>query len=383
MFRLFYVILQHWRGVAWSAGILVFAVICALIVRWILFFFLKRVAARHKSVIANSLVHHGARLSRWFFPLLALLIALPGTSLPPQIMKPIQHAIGIALIAVIAWLAILVSEVISDILTARYQVDVADNLLARKVQTQLSVLHRVISVVVVLIALGVILMTFPAIRAIGTSLLASAGLAGLVIGVAMKPTISSLVAGIQIALTQPMRLEDVVIVEGEWGWIEEIRTTYVVVRIWDLRRLVVPLSYFIENPFQNWTRTSSDLLGTVLLWVDYTVPIGEVREELQRIVKTTNLWKGTVCALQVTDANEHAIQIRALVDARDSGQAWDLRCYVREKLIDFLQQRYPQCLPRLRGEFQTSSDGRTPPEPSGGQPKITRATPVPQGRTTP
>jgi len=382
MFRLFYVILQHWRGVAWSAGILVFAVICALIVRWILFFFLKRVAARHKSVIANSLVHHGARLSRWFFPLLALLIALPGTSLPPQIMKPIQHAIGIALIAVIAWLAILVSEVISDILTARYQVDVADNLLARKVQTQLSVLHRVISVVVVLIALGVILMTFPAIRAIGTSLLASAGLAGLVIGVAMKPTISSLVAGIQIALTQPMRLEDVVIVEGEWGWIEEIRTTYVVVRIWDLRRLVVPLSYFIENPFQNWTRTSSDLLGTVLLWVDYTVPIGEVREELQRIVKTTNLWKGTVCALQVTDANEHAIQIRALVDARDSGQAWDLRCYVREKLIDFLQQRYPQCLPRLRGEFQTSSDGRTPPEPSGGQPGITRATPVPRGRTT-
>jgi small-conductance mechanosensitive channel len=376
MLKLFHLILQHGRAVAWSAGILTFAVICSLVARWILFFFLKRVAARHKSVIANSLVHHGARLSRSFFPLLALLVALPGTSLPPQIMKPIQHAIGIALIAVLAWLAILVSEVISDILTARYQVDVTDNLLARKVQTQLSVLHRVISVAVVLVALGVILMTFPTIRTIGTSLLASAGLAGLVIGVAMKPTISSLVAGIQIALTQPMRLEDVVIVEGEWGWIEEITTTYVVVRIWDLRRLVLPLSYFIEHPFQNWTRTSSDLLGYVTLWVDYTVPVAEVREELQRIVKSSQLWKGEVCGLQVTDASEHAIQIRALMDARDSGAAWDLRCYVREKLIDFLQHRYPQCLPRLRGEFDAHSDGGKRPGAPAGQPALPGAKPA-------
>jgi len=382
MVHLFHLIVRHWQAVAWSTGILVGAVIGALIVRWILFFFLKRIAARHKSVIANSLVHHGARLSRWFFPLLALLVALPGTSLPPQIMKPIQHAIGIALIAVLAWLAILVSEVVSDILTARYQVSVADNLLARKVQTQLSVLHRVISVAVVLVALGVILMTFPSIRTIGTSLLASAGLAGLVIGVAMKPTISSLVAGIQIALTQPMRLEDVVIVEGEWGWIEEITTTYVVVRIWDLRRLVLPLSYFIEHPFQNWTRTSSDLLGTVTLWVDYTVPVDEVRDELQRIVKSSKSWKGEVCALQVTDAGEHSIQIRALMDARDSGAAWDLRCYVREKLIAFLQQRHPECLPRLRGEFQTSTDGHQPPEASAGHLRISGATPNQEDRKT-
>jgi small-conductance mechanosensitive channel len=367
MVHYFHLVLQHWRAVAWSAGVLVVSVVCALVVRWVVFFFLKRIAARHKSVIATSLIHHGGRLSRWFFPLLALLVAFPGTSLPEQIMKPIQHAIGIALIAVLAWLVILVSEVVSDVLTARYKVDTADNLLARKVETQLAVLHRVISVAVVLIALGLILMTFPAIHSIGTSLLASAGLAGLVIGVAMKPTISSLVAGIQIALTQPMRLEDVVIVEGEWGWIEEITTTYVVVRIWDLRRLVLPLSYFIENPFQNWTRTSADLLGTVMLWVDYTVPVGEVREELQRIVKTTNLWKGEVCALQVTDANERAIQLRALVDARDSGAQWDLRCYVREKLIEFLQQKYPGCLPRLRGELETSANGSRIPEVSQGK----------------
>ncbi|HEX5425270.1 MAG TPA: mechanosensitive ion channel domain-containing protein [Candidatus Acidoferrales bacterium] len=353
----FHAVMQHWQAVAWSAGLLAFAIICSLIVRWIVFFFVQRMAARQGSVIANSVVHHGKRLSWWFFPLLALLVALPGTSLPPRVMKPTQHAVGILLILVVSWLVILLSHVISDILTARYQMDAADNLLARKVETQLAVLHRVVAVVVILVALAIILMTFPAIRTIGASLLASAGLAGLVVGVAMKPTFSSLVAGIQIALTQPMRIEDVVIVEGEWGWIEEIHTTYVVVRIWDLRRLIVPLSYFIENPFQNWTRTGSDLLGTVLLWVDYTVPIQDIRDELERIVKATKLWKGEVCVLQVTDASERAMQIRALVDARDSGQAWDLRCYVREKLIDFLQRNYPQSLPRVRGELQTTIDG--------------------------
>lgn len=353
----FHAVMRHWPAVAWSAGLLGFAVVCSLIVRWIVFFFLGRMAARQGSVIANSIFRHGQRLSWWFFPLLAILLALPGTSLPPRVMGPTQHAVGILLILVVAWLVILVSHVISDILTARYRVDVADNLLARKVETQLTVLHRVVAVIVILVALAIILMTFPAIRSIGASLLASAGLAGLVVGVAMKPTFSSLVAGIQIALTQPMRLEDAVIVEGEWGWIEEIHTTYVVVRIWDLRRLIVPLSYFIENPFQNWTRTSADLLGTILLWVDYTVPVNGIREELQRIVKTTNLWKGDVCVLQVTDSNERAMQLRALVDARNSGDAWDLRCYVREKLIDFLQQRYPEGLPRIRGEFQTKSNG--------------------------
>lgn len=368
MVRLFHVILRHWPAVAWSTGILAGAVICALIMQWLLFLFLRRFAARRRSVMVTSLVHHGKRFSRVILPLLALLAALPATSLPKPIMTPIQHAVGIGLIAVIAWLVILISEIVSDIIMARYRVESADNLLARKVETQLSVLHRVVAVVVVLIAVGVILMTFPAIHTIGTSLLASAGLAGLVIGVAMKPTISSLVAGIQIALTQPMRLEDVVIVEGEWGWIEEIRTTYVVVRIWDLRRLIVPLSYFIEHPFQNWTRISADLLGTVMLWVDYTVPVGEIREELQRIVETTKLWKGEVCVLQVTDANEHAMQIRALVDARDSGSQWDLRCYVREKLIDFLQRKYPEALPRLRGEFETSPDGANPAEPAPTQP---------------
>ncbi|HTS13225.1 MAG TPA: mechanosensitive ion channel domain-containing protein [Candidatus Limnocylindrales bacterium] len=355
----FQLLLDHWRTIALSGGILIGAILCSLIVRWVLFFLLKRVGSH--SVFFASLIRHSERVSRWILPLLALLIALPATALPERIMNPLQHGVGIGIIAAIAWLFILATDVLVDMITSRYRVDVADNLLARKVQTQLSVLHRVVAVAVVLIALGAILMTFPAIRSIGTSLLASAGLIGLVVGMAMRPTISSLVAGVQIALTQPIRLEDVVIVEGEWGWIEEISTTYVVVRIWDLRRLVLPLSYFIEHPFQNWTRSSSDLLGTVLLWVDYGVPVAEVRNELGNILKSTKLWKGQVCSLQVTDTSEHSVQLRALMDARDSGAQWDLRCYVREKLIAFLQQHYPESLPRYRAEFRAIPGDFKPP----------------------
>jgi small-conductance mechanosensitive channel len=245
-------------------------------------------------------------------------------------------------------------DVIVDILASRYRTDVSDNLLARKVQTQLRAMRRVVAIIVIVVALALALMTFPAIHQIGTSILASAGLAGLIVGMAMKPTLSSLIAGIQIALTQPIRIEDVVIVNNEWGWIEEIETTYVIVRTWDLRRIVVPLSYFIEQPFQNWTRSSADLLTYVLIWVDYTTPVEELREELTRILKSTNDWKGQVNVLQVTDSNDRAMQVRALMDARNSGDASNLQMFVREKLIAFLQQRHPQSLPRIRGEFEAT-----------------------------
>jgi small-conductance mechanosensitive channel len=195
------------------------------------------------------------------------------------------------------------------------------------------------------------LMTFPAIRRFGASLLASAGVAGLIVGLAARETISSLLAGIQVALTEPIRLDDVVIVEGEWGRIEEIRMTYVVVRIWDERRLVVPLSYFIEKPFQNWTRKTANILGTVFLYVDYAVPVDEVREQLHRILKDSGLWDGKVWNLQVTDATERTMQLRALMSAPDSSTAWDLRCDVREKLIEFLQREYPGSLPVTRAEL--------------------------------
>ncbi len=335
----------------WSVSTLVGAILIALAIHAVLFFILNRLARRKGDVFINSVVRHAQKPSRWILPLLTRMDALPAARFSESVLTPIERAIGLGLIAATAWLGILISQITSDLISARYRIDLPDNLSARRVQTQIEVLHRIVVVIIVVVALSVMLMTFPTIKHIGMSLLASAGLAGLIVGMAMKSTLSSLIAGIQIVFTQPIRIEDAVVVAGEWGWVEEIGTTYVVVRIWDLRRLVLLLSYFIEHPFQNWTRSSADLLGNVLIYVDYTVPVEEVRAELRRIVGSTNLWKGKVCVLQVTDASAHTLQLRALLDARDSGAAWDLRCYVREKLIQFIQEKYPNSLPRVRAEF--------------------------------
>src|SRR5487761_781910 len=355
---------RYWDDYLWAAGILAGAIVIALVVHFILFFVLKRLARRKGDVVVNSLVRHAQGPSRWILPLLGLLVALPTVPLPPKILTPLEHIVGLGLIASIAWLVILFSQILSDILAARYRVDVPDNLTARRIQTQFQMIHRIIVVLVVIVTLSIMLMTIPAIKHIGVSLLASAGLAGLVVGMAMKPTLSSLIAGVQVAFTQPIRLEDVVIVEGEWGRVEEIGTTYVVVRIWDLRRLIVPLSYFIERPFQNWTRTSAELLSYVYLSVDYTVPIDEVRKEFRRVCESTKLWQGKVCELQASDSTEHTVQLRALMDARNSDDAWNLKCLVREKLILFLQQKYPGSLPRSRGEFTAKFSGTHEPSSS-------------------
>jgi len=201
-----------------------------------------------------------------------------------------------------------------------------------------------------------VLMSFDEFRQLGTGILASAGLVGLVVGFAAQKTLGNLLAGIQLAITQPIRLDDVVIVEGEWGRIEEITLTYVVVRIWDLRRLVLPIGYFLERPFQNWTRVSADILGTVFLYVDYTVPVDAIRAELERIVQGSKDWDGEVCGVQVTDTSAQGIELRALVSAADASKAWDLRCAVREQLVAFLQREYPAALPRLRGELHGAPD---------------------------
>jgi len=352
-------LLANWHEWIWSVAVIGSAILLAFTVHAVFFLILKRLARRKGEVFANSLVVHGQAPARWILPLLALMASLPAAHLPDDVQTPIERILGLALIAATAWLAILISQILSDLISSRYRIDSADNLSARRVHTQIEVLHRIVVVIIVIVAVSVMLMTFPAIKHIGVSLLASAGLAGLIVGMAMKSTLSSVIAGIQIAFTQPIRIEDVVVVEGEWGWIEEIGSTYVVVRIWDLRRLVLPLTYFIEHPFQNWTRTNADLLASVVLFADYTLPVEEVRAELRRIVQSTNLWKGEVCVLQVTDATEHSIQIRALVDARDSTSAWDLRCLIREKLIQFLREKYPDALPKLRADL--GEVGTAPP----------------------
>jgi small-conductance mechanosensitive channel len=207
---------------------------------------------------------------------------------------------------------------------------------------------------VLIFGIALILMTFPAVRQIGTSLLASAGLAGLAAGFAAKPVLGNLIAGLQIAISQPIRIDDVVIVEGEWGRIEEITGTYVVVKIWDERRMVVPLQYFIEKPFQNWTRSTSSIIGSVFLWVDYSVPLEALRAETRRLCEEIpHLWDGRVEVLQVTDTSDKAMQLRILLSSVDSSRNWDARCYVRERLITFVNNRYPECLPQLRAEMST------------------------------
>lgn len=349
--------LQNWKSWLWAAAGLAGAIVLALIVHFLVFLLIKRFAGRTSSVVNDSLVRHSEGPTRWIFPLIAILLAVPLLPIRPEILKPLQHALGLGVIASVAWVVILLVDVFADAISVKYAIDVADNLAARQIQTQAQVLRRILVVVIILLTLGIMLMTFPAIRTLGTSLLASAGLAGLVLGMAMRPTLASLIAGIQIALTQPIRIEDVVIIEGEWGWIEEIRTTYVVVRIWDLRRLVVPLSYFIEKPFQNWTRLTANLLGTVFVYVDYSISTDEVRQELHRILESSGMWDGKVWGLQVTDAKEHTLELRALMSAPDGSKAWDLRCYVREKLIRFLQEHHPQSLPRTRADVRLEKAG--------------------------
>ncbi|HUJ87464.1 MAG TPA: mechanosensitive ion channel family protein [Burkholderiales bacterium] len=338
-----------WQPYLWSVLALLGVALLALLGHRVLFYAAGRIAARAPSAGKAALLRLCRRPSSFALPLLAVFVALPGLPWPQSLTDPIEHLVVLGLIGAVAWLCLRLIDVLVEVLGVAFRVDVKDNLRARKIETQVHLLRRIAAVVIAFVAGSLMLMTFPSIRHVGLTLFASAGLAGLVAGMAARSTLSNLLAGVQIALTEPIRIDDVVIVEGEWGWIEEIGTTYVVVRIWDLRRLVVPLSYFIEHPFQNWTRVTADLLGTVFVYADYTVPVEEVRAELLRILQASGMWDGKVWGLQVTDATEHTLQLRALMSAPDSNNAWDLRCHVREKLIAYLQQRHPESLPRLRG----------------------------------
>jgi small-conductance mechanosensitive channel len=289
-------------------------------------------------------------------PLLFLRIASEATPLSGRPLEILQQCLHVGLVGCVTWLLVRAVAAGEKAILREHPIDTADNLAARRVQTQTRVLSRVLMGAVILLGISIVLLTFPQVRQIGKTLLASAGIVGLVAGIAAKPVFGNLIAGLQIALTQPIRLDDVVIVEGEWGRIEEIGSSYVVVRIWDERRMVVPLSWFIENPFQNWTRRSADLLGTAFLWLDYRTPLAEVRAELERICHEAPLWDGRVCVTQVTDASEQSIQVRLLVSARNSGDAFDLRCLVRERMIDFLTRKHPYALPRLRAEITEGAD---------------------------
>jgi small-conductance mechanosensitive channel len=271
--------------------------------------------------------------------------------LPADAAGPVQHALLIAVIVLAGWAALSALDIASALYLRRYRVDAADNLLARKHLTQIRILRRALATLVLLLTAAFALMTVPGVRQVGVSLLAAGGAAGVIVGLALQPLLSNLLAGVQIALTQPIRIDDAVIVEGEWGNVEEISATYVVVRIWDLRRLIVPLKYFLEKPFQNWTRESADLLGVVLLYLDYSVPVDAIRDKLREILAQSKNWDHKVSVVQVTDAREHTMEVRILASAGGAGVAFDLRCEIREKMIAWLQAEHPGALPRSRLEL--------------------------------
>jgi small-conductance mechanosensitive channel len=347
---------QHWQDGLLFLGFLLGAVGLALIGHYVVFRVLAVFAKRTSSTVDELAIKHFRRPVRWILVVVAVRLSLDTLELPPGLENLARTVFGIAIIALISGLLIRATFLVNDVILLHFKIDVKDNLRARKLHTQLQMLRRIVVIVIVVIASASILMTFPKVRQFGTALLASAGIIGIVVGFAAQKTLGTFIAGLQIAFTQPIRLDDVVIVEGEWGRIEEITLTYVVVRIWDLRRLIVPITYFIEKPFQNWTRVSADILGTVFLYVDHTVPVDAIRAELQRVLEGAQGWDRKVCGLQVTNMSERTIELRALMSAEDASLAWTLRCHVREKLVDFIRKNYPQALPKLRAELEKTPE---------------------------
>lgn len=323
------------------------AIVAAVIVHGLVWALLARLFARRYRVL-HAIVTRTRAISRFAFIMLAFSVAVPAAPFNPKAADIVNRALEAAFIVFLGWLAVVVANLLMDRYVGRFKLDSSDNLLARKAVTQVRLLKRAIDSVLIVLTVAFALMSFDSVRQFGISLFASAGVAGLAAGLAARPLLENLIAGIQLAFTQPIRLDDVLIVEGEYGTVEEITSTYVVLKLWDWRRMIVPLSYFFDKPFQNWTRSSASLIATVMIYTDYTVPVELVRKKLDEIVHGTKLWDGNVVNLQVFEAQETALQLRVLVSAVDSGTAANLKAYVREQLITYLQAELSYALPTTR-----------------------------------
>ena len=331
-----------------AALILIAAMAVAVLIQKVLFRVLERILRNKNEGLFAALLRRSQAPAGFAFPLLAALIAIPNLTFPPRVDGTLVKLTAVASVIAVAWAIIASIGLYSDLVKRKYKLDVEDNLRARQVETRIDILGRTAVTIVIIVSFALAAMAFPSVRTLGATLLASAGVAGIVLGIAARPLFENLIAGVQLALAQPIRIDDVVIVEGEFGHVEQIASTFVVVRIWDQRRMVLPLTYFIEKPFQNWTRTGAALLGTVFLYVDYTLPVEELRAQLPRALEGDKKWDGAVQGVQVTDAKESTVEIRVLVSARNAAELFDLRCNVREKLIAWLQQTYPTALPTQR-----------------------------------
>lgn len=330
------------------------AVVAGFVVAGALRWLIRRLTRGSDDIRVTSVLSNFRRPLLYFVPLIVAAVATSSTGalLNSPLNSILNHAVQILFIAWVTWSLSKVFFVVEDLVFQNYDVDVRDNLRARKVRTQTRFMKRLGTSVLVLIGASIILTTFHSVRQLGTTLLASAGVLGIVIGFAAQRALGLVIAGFQVAFTQPIRIDDVVIVENEWGRIEEITLTYVVVRIWDLRRMVLPINYFIDHPFQNWTRVSADLLGTVFLYLDYSVPIEPLREELHRLLSSSGSWDGKVWNVQVTDATSRCMEVRCMMSAADSSMLWNLRCAVREGMIRFVTDRFPESLPFYRTDYR-------------------------------
>ncbi|MGA7803470.1 MAG: mechanosensitive ion channel domain-containing protein [Bradyrhizobium sp.] len=326
------------------------AIVCALVTHRIAVALAKRAIGPKRS-IAIVILDTTAGPIRLALCLAAVAFALPLAPLSDELRVALTHLFAVASIALVGWISIRAVDLAAGRYLLRFRDEIGENFLARKHVTQVRVFKRVIDTLIIVVAISTALMTFDSVRQYGVSLFASAGAAGLVVGLAARPLLSNLIAGVQIAITQPIRIEDAVIIENEWGWVEDIASTYVVIRLWDWRRMVVPLSYFIERPFQNWTRDAASLIGSVMLHVDYAADVPRIRKRLEEVVRESRLWDGAVVNLQVVDTNSRTMELRALVSARNAPQAWDLRCEIREKLVAFLQKDMREALPRERADI--------------------------------
>jgi small-conductance mechanosensitive channel len=346
--------IADWQTWVWAAVTIAGAVLLGLVTHFLLYRFIRRIserAATGKRVLEKSLIEHTTGPMRLVLPLAVVYLASSGLRIPAGILEAFRHLLSLALIGALCWLTLRLIKVLDDVISSHYVVAVQDNYRARSIRTQMVLLERILTGAVLLASVAAMLMTFPSVWNLGAGLFASAGVAGVVIGIAARPALANLLAGVQVALTEPIRIDDVVIVEGEYGRVEEVSTVYVIVQIWDKRRLVVPLTYFIEKPFQNWTRRTSDLLGTVFLYTDYMAPVEEIRRELERVVHASRLWDRQVWNLQVTDTKDRMLELRCMVSAVDSPTLWDLRVEVREKMVSFLQKNHPHSLPVMRAEI--------------------------------
>ncbi|MCR5880367.1 mechanosensitive ion channel family protein [Phenylobacterium sp. J367] len=357
----------------WLASLLIFAVaaVAAVAFHHAVVFLIRR-ALRRRDAFWRALLVRSRRPARMLTVLVALAAATPAAPLSSDAAGLIRHALLVAFILTMGWIAMAALDIGASLYMRRYRVDVADNLIARKHLTQVKILRRAVATLVVLVSVGLALMTIGGVRQWGVSLLAAGGAASIIVGLALQPLLANLFAGIQVAVTQPIRIDDAVLVENEFGNVEEITTTYVVIRLWDQRRMIVPLSHFLQKPFQNWTRESSNLLGTAMVHADYSVPVDEVRRKLEEIVHASPLWDKRVCVLQVTELKEQTVELRCLVSAAASGPLFDLRCEVREKLLAWLAEEHEDALPRTRqieyrqwdgGERPTTGVGDAPARP--------------------